>query len=177
MTERVYWGTVNFKEWILYLVATNLGIALVTWPDESFEAVEKFVQNRLPGRVLTRDSWKVKAYEDALQQYLECGRIDLHELMLDLQGTDFQIAVWQALLDIPAGQTRTYSDIAKRIGRQDAVRAVARAIGGNPIPFLIPCHRVIGKDGNLTGYRGGLLLKENLLQLEGFLPKESKNCL
>ncbi|WP_206918824.1 methylated-DNA--[protein]-cysteine S-methyltransferase [Alicyclobacillus suci] len=172
MAERVYWGTVKFKECILYLVATDLGLALVTWPDESFEAVEDFVQNRLPGRVLTRDPLKLKTYKDALHQYLEYGRVDIHELSLDLQGTDFQIAVWQALIDIPAGQTRTYSDIAQRIGRQDAVRAVAHAIGVNPIPFLIPCHRVIGKDGNLTGYRGGLLLKESLLQLEGFLPKE-----
>jgi|GEM_PF-2428738 len=151
MAERVYWGTVKFKKCILYLVATDLGLALVTWPDESFEAVEDFVQNRLPGRVLTRDPLKVKAYKGALHQYLEYGR---------------------ALIEIPAGQTRTYSDIAQRIGRQDAVRAVAHAIGVNPIPFLIPCHRVIGKDGNLTGYRGGLLLKESLLQSEGFLPKE-----
>lgn len=159
----------------MYLDATDLGLALVTWPDESFKTVEDFVQNRLPGRVLTRDPWKVKAYKDALHQYLECERVDIHELPLDLQGTDFQIAVWEALIDIATGQTRTYSDIAQKIGRQDAVRAAAHAIGVNPIPFLIPCHRVIGKDGNLTGYRGGVLLKESLLQLEGFLPKEPEN--
>ena len=82
MAERVYWGTVKFKEWILYLAATDLGLALITWPDESFETVEDFVHNRLPGRLLTRDQLKVKPYKDALHQYLAFGSVIRINLLL-----------------------------------------------------------------------------------------------
>ena len=75
--------------------------------------------------------------------------------------------MWRGLLDIPFGETRSYADLAGRIGRPTAVRAVARANALNPIPILIPCHRVIGKDGSLTGYGGGLPRKRALLELEG----------
>lgn len=85
-------------------------------------------------------------------------------------GTSFQQAVWRALLDIPAGQTVTYGELATRLGRPEAVRAVAAAVGRNPVSVLIPCHRVIGADGSLTGYAGGLHRKEALLTIEGGLP-------
>jgi len=85
-------------------------------------------------------------------------------------GTAFQQAVWQALLAIPAGQTVTYGELAARLGRPDAVRAVAAAVGRNPVSVLIPCHRVLGADGSLTGYAGGLHRKEALLTIEGGLP-------
>ncbi len=85
-------------------------------------------------------------------------------------GTAFQRAVWDALLGIPAGQTVTYGQLAARLGRPDAVRAVAAAVGRNPVSVLIPCHRVLGADGSLTGYAGGLHRKEALLTLEGGLP-------
>lgn len=81
-------------------------------------------------------------------------------------GTDFQKQVWRELLRIPYGETITYSELAARIGKPSAVRAVATACGSNPIPILIPCHRVIGKDGSLTGYAGGLDNKKFLLDLE-----------
>jgi len=95
------------------------------------------------------------------------------EVPLDLQGTDFQLAVWQALTEIPPGQTRSYADIAGRIGRPNAVRAVGAANGANPVAIVVPCHRVIGRDGTLTGYAGGLPRKQALLQHEsaqGMLP-------
>ncbi len=84
-----------------------------------------------------------------------------------LSGSDFQKSVWAALEKIPHGQTRTYLEVATSIGKPDAVRAVATAIGSNPINLIIPCHRVIGQDGKLTGYSGGLARKEKLLRLEG----------
>lgn len=86
------------------------------------------------------------------------------------QGTNFQRQVWNALLAIPAGQTRSYSQIATAVGNPSATRAVAGAIGRNPIGIIIPCHRVIGSDGSLTGYAGGIERKQALLQLEGVLP-------
>jgi methylated-DNA-[protein]-cysteine S-methyltransferase len=92
------------------------------------------------------------------------------DLPLGAQGTDFQRAVWGALSQIPHGETRSYRDIAAAIGNPSAVRAVGAANGRNPLPIVVPCHRVIGADGSLTGFAGGLKAKTCLLQLEGVLP-------
>jgi methylated-DNA-[protein]-cysteine S-methyltransferase len=91
------------------------------------------------------------------------------ELTLDLRGTDFQRQVWQALLRIGRGQTASYADIAREIGSPTAVRAVGAAVGRNPVGVIVPCHRVVGSDGSLTGYAGGLERKRALLHLEGVL--------
>jgi methylated-DNA-[protein]-cysteine S-methyltransferase len=96
------------------------------------------------------------------------GRRARFDLPLDLQhGTGFQQAVWQALLAIPSGATTSYGEIGQRIGRPAAVRAVGAAVGRNPVSVIVPCHRVLGRDGSLTGYAGGLARKTALLQLEG----------
>jgi methylated-DNA-[protein]-cysteine S-methyltransferase len=84
-----------------------------------------------------------------------------------MQGTDFQKSVWSQLRKIPYGETRSYSQIAEAIGRPKAVRAVGTANGSNPVAIIVPCHRVIGSSGKLTGYGGGLPLKKRLLELEG----------
>ena len=87
-------------------------------------------------------------------------------LPLDLRGTPFQLSVWEALGGIPYGETTSYGEIAEQVGRPRAVRAVGQAVGANPVAIVLPCHRVIGSSGNLTGYAGGLPLKERLLALE-----------
>jgi AraC family transcriptional regulator of adaptative response/methylated-DNA-[protein]-cysteine methyltransferase len=87
-------------------------------------------------------------------------------LPLDLRGTAFQQRVWHALLEIPAGQTASYTDIAQRIGSPRSVRAVAQACGANPVAVVVPCHRVVAKDGALTGYRWGVQRKHALLERE-----------
>jgi methylated-DNA-[protein]-cysteine S-methyltransferase len=87
-------------------------------------------------------------------------------LPLAPQGTDFQLSVWNQLCRIPYGETISYGELARRIGNPKASRAVGLANGSNPIPIIIPCHRVIGSNGKLTGYGGGLLIKEKLLALE-----------
>ncbi len=104
---------------------------------------------------------------EELEEYLKGVRKDftIYDLTC-LKGTDFQKRVWQELLNIPYGQTRTYKEIAKAIGNERAVRAVATAIGKNPLMIIIPCHRVIGSDGKIRGYAYGLDIKENLLSLE-----------
>jgi methylated-DNA-[protein]-cysteine S-methyltransferase len=101
----------------------------------------------------------------ALQAYFS-GQPDTLALPLDAEGTTFQRAVWQALCEIAPGTTVTYGDIAQRIGRPAAVRAVGAAIGRNPISIIVPCHRVIGRCGSLTGYAGGLPRKQALLAHE-----------
>ncbi|MBC8327834.1 MAG: methylated-DNA--[protein]-cysteine S-methyltransferase [Planctomycetes bacterium] len=95
------------------------------------------------------------------------GALRDFDLPLAPQGTPFQRAVWAALREIPYGATRSYADVARAVGRPQAVRAVGAANGANPIPILIPCHRVVGSDGSLTGYGGGLWRKRRLLELEG----------
>jgi methylated-DNA-[protein]-cysteine S-methyltransferase len=94
------------------------------------------------------------------------GELKEFDLPLDPKGTEFQRAVWDRLLQIPYGETRTYSDIARAIGKPLAVRAVGAANGSNPIAIIVPCHRVIGKSGKLVGFGGGLPMKRMLLDLE-----------
>jgi methylated-DNA-[protein]-cysteine S-methyltransferase len=103
-----------------------------------------------------------------LDEYF-AGELSEFELALDPDGTDFQKAVWRQLTTIPFGKTVSYLDIAKGIGNEKAVRAVGAANGQNPISIIVPCHRVIGSDGTLTGYGGGLWRKEWLLKHEGVL--------
>lgn len=110
---------------------------------------------------------------EALAPYLAqfrayfAGELQRFTLPLAAVGTPFQRAVWQALCDIPYGETRSYRDIALAIGKPTAMRAVGAANGRNPLSIIVPCHRVIGKDGSLTGYAGGLPIKQALLKLEG----------
>jgi methylated-DNA-[protein]-cysteine S-methyltransferase len=94
------------------------------------------------------------------------GELENFDLMLAPQGTPFQLAVWNRLCEIPYGETISYGELARRIGNPNASRAVGLANGSNPIPIVIPCHRVIGSNGKLTGYGGGLPIKEKLLALE-----------
>jgi methylated-DNA-[protein]-cysteine S-methyltransferase len=123
------------------------------------------------GEVSTGADWELRSncFLDAelqLAEYFD-GRRQSFDLNLAPQGTDFQLAVLAALQTIPLGETRSYLDIAIQIGRPKAVRAVGAANGRNPLPIVIPCHRVIGADGSLTGFGGGLETKLFLLQLEG----------
>ncbi|TXH69126.1 MAG: methylated-DNA--[protein]-cysteine S-methyltransferase [Lysobacteraceae bacterium] len=105
-----------------------------------------------------------------LQDYFS-GERSAFDLPLTPQGTVFQLEVWRMLAQIPYGQTWTYRDLAHAIGKPAAVRAVGAANGRNPLPIVLPCHRVIGADGGLTGFGGGLDIKAALLRLEGALPK------
>lgn len=106
-----------------------------------------------------------------LQEYFG-GRRTHFDFRLDLQGTPFQITVWNALLEIPFGQTLSYMDLAKRLGDPKAIRAVAAANGQNPLWVVVPCHRVVGSDGSLTGYAGGLHRKNWLLNHESPHPQQ-----
>ena len=106
-----------------------------------------------------------RVFIDQLSEYFERRRTTF-DFTLDFDGTPFQVSVWQALLQIPYGETRSYGDIAKSIGKPGAARAVGMANHENPIAVVIPCHRVVGQNGSLTGYAGGLHLKQKLLSIE-----------
>lgn len=107
----------------------------------------------------------------ALERYFSGSRESFDGIPLDPGGTDFQRRVWECLRAIPAGETRSYGEIARAIGRPRAVRAVGSANRVNPIPIVVPCHRVIGSDGDLRGYAGRVDRKEWLLRLEGAMPE------
>ncbi len=111
----------------------------------------------------------IKEAHQQLSEYLKGERKEF-DLPLNPKGTDFQKRVWRALCDIPYGETRSYKQIAKAVGNSKAVRAVGMANNRNPITIVVPCHRVIGADGKLVGYGGGLEMKEFLLRLEKSLP-------
>lgn len=104
-----------------------------------------------------------------LIEYFDGSRREF-DLPLDLRGTEFQRRVWRALLAVPFGETASYGAIARRIGSPAAVRAVGLANGRNPVPIIVPCHRIIGSNGSLTGFGGGLDRKRWLLEWEGALP-------
>ncbi|SRR6056297_482081 len=120
-----------------------------------------------PGEQATTDA-VLDAASDQLTAYFG-GRRQSFSLPTAAHGTVFQQTVWQALQDIPFGQVRSYRDIACALGNAAAVRAVGAANGRNPLPIIVPCHRVIGSNGSLTGFAGGLSAKKILLQLEGAL--------
>ena len=109
---------------------------------------------------------ELRPYAKQLTEYLT-GKRKQFDVPLDLQGTDFQLACWNALIEIPYGETRSYAQQAQRIGRPAAFRAVGQANHTNPVAIIVPCHRVIGANGSLTGYGGGMPAKQWLLELEG----------
>jgi O-6-methylguanine DNA methyltransferase len=110
----------------------------------------------------------MRPYVLELDEYFAGQRREF-SFALDLRGTDFQVACWRALLAIPYGETRTYADIARAVGRPKGFRAVGMANNRNPVAIVVPCHRVIASDGTLCGYGGGLDIKRKLLELEGAL--------
>lgn len=144
----------------LTLVARGPRLAAILWECEK--------QNRVRLGAMCEDpsSPVLARVEQQLEEYF-AGTRNRFELELDFSGTDFQKKVWHALLTIPYGETRSYSDIAVQIGNASAVRAVGAANGRNPISIVAPCHRVIGASGKLTGFAGGLEAKALLLELEG----------
>lgn len=146
---------------------------LATLVDEEGAVVRiEFVRGRaLLDRIaqrarLVEDEERTAPVRHQLGEYFARQR-EVFDLRLAPQGTAFELAVWERLRAIPYGQTRSYGELARALGRPDAARAVGRANGANPIPIVVPCHRVIGADGSLTGFGGGLAAKQTLLELEG----------
>jgi methylated-DNA-[protein]-cysteine S-methyltransferase len=140
------------------MVASDCGVQAIdfhfTYP------VDAAVRNDA-NRLLGETTRQLRAYFD--------GNLRDFDLPLDMQGTVFQKRVWDELQRIPYGETRSYMQVAVSVGSPQAVRAVGAANGANPVPIVVPCHRVIGSSGKLTGYGGGLPLKKRLLELEGTL--------
>jgi methylated-DNA-[protein]-cysteine S-methyltransferase len=132
--------------------------------DADVAAVEEALERWYPGEARARR--RVASMRDTLSRYFDGDLGAIDTVPVELNGTDFQKRVWQALRRIPAGATLSYAGLARRIGESTAVRAVGAANGANPVALVVPCHRVIGSDGTLTGYGGGLERKRWLLDHE-----------
>jgi methylated-DNA-[protein]-cysteine S-methyltransferase len=141
----------------------NFGIA-----EKDNTIVKVFFGRKMPGGFNKTETPLIKKTAAQIDEYL-AGKRQRFTIPIALQGTEFQTAVWRELQKIPFGETRSYKDIAAAIGRPKAVRAVGMANNRNPIVIIVPCHRVIGHDGSLTGYGGGLPLKRRLLEEEGIM--------
>ncbi|RIV23203.1 methylated-DNA--[protein]-cysteine S-methyltransferase [Alicyclobacillaceae bacterium I2511] len=165
METPVYWSVLEHQDWTLHLAATNSGLCCITLPSESLDSLMEWIHRHIPNADILRDDEALRPYAQQLHEYFAGYRTEF-TLALDLRGTPFQRSVWLQLKSVPYGETASYSDLAQGVGRPTAVRAVGAANGANPLPIVLPCHRVIGKNGQLTGYRGGLDVKERLLRLE-----------
>ncbi len=150
----------------LTLVASQDGLAAILWENDHPERVSIALDS------LDEQHPVLLETEQQLKEYF-AGKRKTFTLPLDFIGTEFQKQVWQALLTIPYGQTRTYGEIAQQLGNPQAVRAVGGAANRNPISIVAPCHRVVGASGKLVGFAGGLVHKNRLLRLEGALTQTS----
>lgn len=179
-----YWLPWDIMEILYYeLLTSALGPLFLAASEGGLVALE--FDKRLPGQQTIRPNprdlraesqqlrfeqaaGKLRPYTRELEEYFAGVRREF-TFSLDLRGTEFQLACWRALQQIPYGQTRTYADIARAVGRPQGFRAVGMANNRNPLAIVVPCHRVIASDGTLCGYGGGLDVKRKLLQLEGAL--------
>lgn len=159
-------GTVETRVGAFGAVLSPHGVCRLTLPGEPPGLGAAWVERRWPGaRLQGARGGALERLAAELDAYLT-GRLRQFSVPLDLYGTPFQIEVWSALRAIAYGDLRTYRQMAAAVGRPRGLRAVGAAMGANPVPILVPCHRVIGSNGGLVGYSGGLPLKRFLLELE-----------
>ncbi|KEO83850.1 methylated-DNA--[protein]-cysteine S-methyltransferase [Tumebacillus flagellatus] len=163
----VYWDRVENAGNQYYLAKTDKGLLVTTLAGEDESYFSERVRQKEPGAVLIHDPQRLASETQQVREYFAGKRFEF-DVEFDLRGTEFQVAVWKALYDIPYGETRSYLDIATAIGRPKAVRAVGGACGANPVSLIIPCHRVVGKSGAMTGFSaaGGIESKKNMLAFE-----------
>jgi methylated-DNA-[protein]-cysteine S-methyltransferase len=159
MPQIHYRASLDSPVGLLHLVATDSALVALVW------RIASTPQIPFDEAVTSADHPILRKTIAQLREYF-VGDRHTFDIPLEFRGTDFQKRAWQALLSIPYGETRSYLDMAKRIGDPAAVRAVGAANGRNPISIIVPCHRVIGSSGELTGFGGGLPAKAKLLALE-----------
>ncbi|MET3037148.1 methylated-DNA--[protein]-cysteine S-methyltransferase [Chryseobacterium sp. NRRL B-14859] len=164
--EIIYQKTIQTPLGEMIACAVNEGICLLEFTDR--KSIEKQLQSlskTLKAEIEEKEHPHFKQLEDELKDYFE-GKLSTFEVPLFITGTAFQEKVWQLLREIPMGETRTYKQQSELLGNPKAIRAVGTANGINKIAILIPCHRVIGSNGELVGYAGGIWRKQKLLELE-----------
>ena len=160
LPEKLYASTVSWEGWVFQVLSSANGVRWLDLHPASLDALEE----KLGARIVPDDQQNEFPLNE-IHAYLR-GELRQFTVPVDLRGTNFQRDVWNAIAGIPYGRTISYGELAAIIKRPKATRAVGQATGANPVPIIIPCHRVIGSSGGLTGFGGGLPLKERLLGLE-----------
>ncbi|EJQ14591.1 methylated-DNA--[protein]-cysteine S-methyltransferase [Bacillus cereus] len=163
--KTIYWTLLVHENWRMHIAATSNGLCFIGSQNDNFEELNTWAKRKLPQHTFIQNPDYLQTYTKELIEYLET-KLETFTIPIDVYGTAFQLAVWNTVREIPYGETHSYSEIAEKIQKPNAVRAVGTAIGANPLLITIPCHRVIGKNGKLTGFRGGLEMKKELLKLE-----------
>ncbi|GGJ38117.1 bifunctional transcriptional activator/DNA repair enzyme AdaA [Deinococcus roseus] len=159
----IFYDTFDTPFGFMLLGSTELGVCSLKFGDQ--DTLLQELQQDYPKAQLVQDAEATRLYREALLDYLQ-GKTQTVEVALDVRGTDFQWKVWQALRRIPAGETRSYAQVAATLGEPKAVRAVARACASNVVALVIPCHRVVRSDGSISGYRWGPERKKEILDWE-----------
>jgi O-6-methylguanine DNA methyltransferase len=171
--NKAYYGIFDSSLGMVRIASTEKGVCKIALPEENEEDFLGWLEACFDPQNVIENRGKNEGVLAELESYL-AGELREFESTLDLWGTEFQMKVWREVRTIPYGTTCSYQDIAERIGHPRAYRAVGAANGANPVPIIIPCHRVVGQDGSLRGYGGGLAMKERLLRLEGAIPPNLK---
>ena len=164
MNTQIHFGFLKSSLGLVAVAASARGVCSITLGDEA-AALARDLAHRFPEAKLTRDDARLRRALDAVAAYLDDPARGIN-LPLDAGGTDFQRRVWRALREIPAGETVSYAEVARRIDAPKSFRAVAQACGANRIALAIPCHRVVRGDGGISGYRWGVSRKRALLERE-----------
>lgn len=164
----VYCTSFESKIGLIYVASTEKGVCRISVPRQTKRDFLRWLRENFDDSEVIDNKSRNKEAIDQLTRYFN-GKLAKFSVSVDLIGTPFQVRVWKELLRIPYGTTITYKQLAKRIGTSRGFQAVGRANATNPVPIVVPCHRVIGADGSLVGYSSGIKTKEFLLKLEGAL--------
>ena len=164
--KKVYYTSFNSKIGTIHIASTDIGVCKISIPAQTKKEFLAWLQKNLNSAELIESSTKNRQIIDELNRYFDRRLVKFHS-PLDPIGTEFQRRVWQHLKYIKYGTTITYKQLARRVGISKGYQAVGRANGANPLPIVMPCHRVIGSNSKLVGYASGLKTKEFLLRLEG----------
>jgi O-6-methylguanine DNA methyltransferase len=166
--SKVTWTSFDSKIGTIYVASTSKGVCKITIPGNTKRDFMQWLNRTLPNDDLVESLSRNRQMISEINRYLDQKLVKFHS-RLDLIGSDFEKRIWKELMKVRYGQTVTYRDLAKKVNQPKAYQAVGRANGANPLPIVIPCHRVIGSDRGLRGYAAGVKTKEFLLRLEGAL--------
>jgi methylated-DNA-[protein]-cysteine S-methyltransferase len=164
----VYCTSFESKIGLIYIASTDRGVCKVSVPRQSKRDFLRWLRENFDDSEVVDNKSKNREVIDQLNRYFN-GKLAKFTLPVDLRGTPFQLRVWKELAKISYGTTITYRQLAKRLGTSKGFQAVGRANAANPVPIIVPCHRVVGANGSLVGYASGIKTKEFLLRLEGAL--------
>lgn len=164
--EKVFCASLPSAIGTIHVASTSAGVCAISVPAKTQKDLLSWIEQHVEDAVVEESQSKNRQILDELERYFD-RRVVRFRSTLDLRGTAFQRRVWSELRKIPYGTVIPYKELARRVGRSKGYRAVGRANAANPLPIVIPCHRVVGSDGNVVGYGAGIPTKEFLLRLEG----------